>query len=369
MLKYNKAQKLQSGGWNKAIKELKESYNKNVGFGLWPAVAKTKADAIAQHDEKVFKAMAAQLNVLEQTIKSMGAGKTPESATPGKAAGPRRTPPKEGEPTKKLVDGVWNEWCSKCRYWTFGDKQHNGDTHISRPRTDAKPAVAAVPAANPNAPSDGKVKLALNGGVTFTDDTRGGAHVAAGNVSIFPARSRLQIGGMFVASAGTTSIPCPPPSPLDTEDALYCVTIQDSVMTFEPILGTCESCGTQGPEGTPCVACSEPECRYVVQHCGPCVLCGDYGPTGFVCNECGSEDGGEYGFESSSPTHVDPTLNVTSPVAPEASTTHREWTDAEKKQMDDFFGNHDDYNEADDEDAASFKSAVSRASSSSDMRV
>jgi hypothetical protein len=47
---------------------------------------------------------------------------------------PIRTPPKDGEPTTKTVDGVLMKWCKKCGRWTKGDKLHSTEEH--KPKTE-----------------------------------------------------------------------------------------------------------------------------------------------------------------------------------------------------------------------------------------
>jgi hypothetical protein len=142
---YNKAQKGKGVGFKKMVLDLKNHYNASLGYGMWPAAAKSKAEAASQKDEVILKAMTAvagSLNALQQKVDGMSGrvgsstGIAPGTPTTNKPKGPRRTPPGPGEPTTKMVDGILNEWCSKCTYWTSGTKQHNGDSHISCPRSE-----------------------------------------------------------------------------------------------------------------------------------------------------------------------------------------------------------------------------------------
>jgi hypothetical protein len=94
---YNKAENGRAGGvgWKKMIVELKHSYSKSLGHGLWTAAAKNKAEAASQKDEAVFKAMAASINALQQTVQK-GFANQPTNGRQQQPKGPRRIPPGPG---------------------------------------------------------------------------------------------------------------------------------------------------------------------------------------------------------------------------------------------------------------------------------
>jgi hypothetical protein len=278
------------------VLKLKNHYNASLGYGMWPAAAKSKAEAASQKDEVILKAMmavAGSLNALQQKVDGMSGcvgsstGNTPGTPT-NKLKGPCHIPPGPGEPTIKMVDGVLNEWCAKCNYWTSGTKQHNADTHISRPcsernpdSTPTTPTSTATIAAKPNPPA-----------IKFGSDTKAGALNAA-SLSAFPTRNHLQmIESMFVASS-SSSTTVPPPAVSPPRHRI----LENSTYT-QPVLGTCEICGDEGASGAPCAHCKCPDVLYEVHYCGLCIVCGDYGCTGLLCLECGEDTGVVYGDPS-----------------------------------------------------------------------
>jgi hypothetical protein len=370
---YNLAQKRRGIGWKKMLVELKKEYNTALGYGMWSAAAKTKAEAVSQHEEVILKALTAQsaaFNALQQKVDRMSSSSSdptgnPPSTPSRRQRGPRRIPPGPGEANTKMIDGILNEWCAKCQYWTFGDKQHNGDTHISRPRSERTDAASSTPVSST---STAVIDKPLTPSIKFSNTTKNGS-ISIAAESSFPARNRLQmIGSMYVASStSTTTDPPPPPLPV-TEGLVFCLPVHD-----EPLLGLCEICGAAGPEGIMCATCDHPDVLYAVQHCGYCVICGDYGPTGRICLDCGSDTGGVYAPPDGSTTPLAPAPIIESPP--------NEYTINEQTQLEDFFEpwlsdptvvEHDDGHLSYDDDVAddaSFQSAISHVSSTSQVRT
>jgi hypothetical protein len=114
----------------------------------------------AKKEDPIVRAMQAKITKLEKTMKKDGskqhADKTcfhcqkkghispncpdkdkPKVESTGekkddkdkKSKSPVRTPPKEGEPHTKTVDGTVMKWCKKCGRWTKGDKMHSTEEH------------------------------------------------------------------------------------------------------------------------------------------------------------------------------------------------------------------------------------------------
>jgi hypothetical protein len=118
-----------------------------------------------------------------------------------------------------------------------------------------------------------------------------------------------------------------------------------------------------------CAICDRSDVLYEVQHCSYCVICGDYGPnTGRICLDCGSDTGGVYASADGSTTPVPPT-------------PPNDYTVIERAQLEDFFKpwlsdptviEHEDGHLSYDDDAAddaSFQSAISHVSSTSQVRT
>ena len=364
IIHYNDSETPQSIGWEAVMKDLKGAYDKELGLSQWGSAAKTKAEAEAQRNETDFKALTAQLNVLQQTVKTFASatgGSTKSTADGGGSkdkkkgdrdpTGPRRIPPAAGEPEVKVVDGVTQKWCGTCTWWTKGDGIHTTATHVSKKDKAAADALAAAGITTGAAAVAGAAQLAQiqEGGIA----TGGGLAIASVNVDTFPPRSRLQmIGSLFVASGVV-----PPPLPIpdgEEPDDLYCQLLGDN-HSFDGNLGRCDVCNAPGPEGELCATCNDPDCKYAYPTCGPCVVCGDYGPTGNFCTDC-EDTGAIYDSPPSvddedeeTPTiqHLDTSNDVFLDALeyehdvvqePVVSAPAESWTASVQQQADVFFG-------------------------------
>jgi hypothetical protein len=384
-------------GWELFAISAQDSYTTHIGLELWPAAATTKAGAAAQTEEVTLLALTASLNALAQKIDSAKAG-TPATpgtpGTPGTRTTPRgrggadrdrdpakfrQIPPADGEPHIKVFEGKTYTWCSKCGWWTVGSGMHNGDTHRSRAEV-----AAAKEAAGPASAPGAKIVLAAvtpaitsapasTSAVTFSSDTK--LQVAA-DTNHIPPKSRLQMirGLMNVASGFCAAIPdevssedTPPPPPTVPPLSVH---EQSSDLT----LGVCPVCNGEGPEDELCSECENEYCRYEVHRLGSCVVCGEEGPVGLYCTDC--EDTGAI-YDSVRPDSPPEEVEVLSRLlerlpasliaAAATSTAPLETSNVEHSHAADSHNNDDDNNNDDNgDDDASFASAVSRVSSSSE---
>jgi len=152
------------------VRTLKSKYRALKGQGLWtPADTQKK-----KHAEGEMVAMTgainklmAQLNGDLSGIKCHGCGKMghyrnncPEAnggnATGGTGDGARnwkRVAPADGAPETKTVEGKEYSFCTRCRKWQTGPKQHTTIEHVVR-RPAPAPAPAPPPPPPPAAPAN-----------------------------------------------------------------------------------------------------------------------------------------------------------------------------------------------------------------------
>jgi hypothetical protein len=154
-----------SMNWDAVVRTLKTKYQSLKGQSLWTPQASTK-----KRDDEI-SGLHVAINKLSARINS-GTGGGGGKATPdtrcyecGKtghfakdcpkrntSTSGLRTPPATGQAQVKMIDGASHSWCSICRRWMTGAKEHVTSKHVrgkernpeETPTPEAEPVVAAL---------------------------------------------------------------------------------------------------------------------------------------------------------------------------------------------------------------------------------
>jgi hypothetical protein len=148
--------------WEEIVRVLKAKYTSLEGQDLWTPTSNTKpAESVLDGLHAAINKLAAQVDggpngqgsMQCWTCNQYGHSKADcpqnrSNGSSGAAAGSRRVAPAEGAPATKVVNGVSFSWCSRCRYWTKGAKEHTTATHVRRSpgATETAAAPVSVPA-------------------------------------------------------------------------------------------------------------------------------------------------------------------------------------------------------------------------------
>lgn len=109
--------------WTEALQQLKTVYATLKGQNMWDAIEPPKAEsAMAAMQKEIAELKRRGKHEKEEGSQAEGDStkKNPIKSHPA---------PKEGEAHKKIIDGKECSYCSKCRRWTFGSKQHTTEEH------------------------------------------------------------------------------------------------------------------------------------------------------------------------------------------------------------------------------------------------
>lgn len=117
--------------WTVVLRELKTVYNQLKGEGLWDAVEppKTETDsALAAIQRDIAELKRRGKTDREPGKSNNGSDKEKSSGEREKTIFQLTPPPKDGEPTVKIIDGKECTYCSKCG-WTYDRKRHSTEEH------------------------------------------------------------------------------------------------------------------------------------------------------------------------------------------------------------------------------------------------
>jgi hypothetical protein len=205
--------------WEEIVRQLKAKYLSLLGSGVWePQKSQTN-----RAEESVLDGLHAAINKLSAQVEGgggQGGGQghircrtcnqdghvradCPNNRSGSGRGGSenRRTPPSDGAPTTKMVGGVSQTWCSKCRLWTKGAKEHTTAKHV-RGGPDAATTPAAAPA-----------PVAVGSGGTIT-----GALASGASEDTYSGGRLTFNGGLFLGSAKGTKEPPSISDPLVSHD-------------------------------------------------------------------------------------------------------------------------------------------------------
>ncbi len=151
--------------WAQIVRELKEKYRNLLAQDLWDPQKAKSPEA-----PSVLNGLQASINKLAAQMDAAGAG-----GNPGRGNGPpcggrtvrcydcgqeghvrsecplrgtpgsKSTPPAEGAPEIRTINGASETWCATCKRWTTGDREHSTVTHVRRSPRSEPPAPAPVP--------------------------------------------------------------------------------------------------------------------------------------------------------------------------------------------------------------------------------
>jgi hypothetical protein len=146
--------------WETIVRRLKTKFTSPEGMELWEPLKNQEAKKEAE--SSVLDGLVASINKLTaQADRSRGGGGGGGPTTcwicqeeghvrsdcPNWHQGGNRAAPGAGQPTTKIVGGVSQTYCAKCRRWTKGAKEHTTAAHRSNRGAPAPPAAgSATPA-------------------------------------------------------------------------------------------------------------------------------------------------------------------------------------------------------------------------------
>ena len=151
--------------WDSVVRTLKTKYQSLKGQGLWtPQITNKKKESELSGLHAAINKLAAKVDgssgegggaSTSEGPRCYGCGELghlSRDCPKNRSSSGSRTPPKDGEPHTKTVDGASHSWCSICRRWTTGSKEHPTDKHVrrDRPSTGSAPAPAPTPVPAPS---------------------------------------------------------------------------------------------------------------------------------------------------------------------------------------------------------------------------
>jgi hypothetical protein len=176
--------------WDGVVCTLKTKYQSLKGQGLWTRQATSK-----KRDDEL-SGLHATFNKLAAQVGGGGGGgggvccygcnelgHLSRDCPRNQGSSGSRTPPKDGEPHTKTLDGKSQSWCGICRRWTKGEKEHRTGAHIRCNAQGPEPALGGTSDAPPPAPAPAPAPAPTPaiGGLEAMDPYHGGGlHLHSG---------------------------------------------------------------------------------------------------------------------------------------------------------------------------------------------
>jgi hypothetical protein len=158
--------------WDSVVRTLKTKYQSLKGQGLWTpqATSKKKDDELSGLHAAILKLSAKVASGSSEQggaegVRCYGCGELGHLSRdcPKARSSGARTPPKDGDPQVRTVDGASQSWCSICRRWTTGKKEHPTSKHVRRDRASPETAAEAASPAPAPAPATAVGGMAASG--------------------------------------------------------------------------------------------------------------------------------------------------------------------------------------------------------------